>query len=164
MAVRVTLNNAQIRALTGLPTGAVYDWCEDEAAPVFLKEIKVRTPIRSGQMHRKMKVLDVIPGPRETVIRVGARGVLDNKGKPYIHKVIRGTGGHGAKYGGKGKIHPIGFALGRDGVPFGNVNRRPGKRVSWAKPAMAARTFRGQEPNDFMQQGMRAAMRKLGLL
>lgn len=162
MAVRVRLNNSKIRALTG-PGGDVYDYVEDEVGPVMLREIKVRTPIRSGNMHKKMQVLDVIPGPRETVLRVGARGVVDSQGKPYIHRVIRGTGGHGMKYGGNGKNHPIGFALGRDGVPFGNVNRRPGKRVSWARPTMFARTFRGQAANDFMQQGMRAALRKLGL-
>lgn len=162
MAVRVTLNNSRIRALT--MGGDVYDYVEDKVGPAVLREIKVRTPIRSGSMNRKMRVLDVIPGPRETVVRVGARGVVDNRGRPYIHKVIRGTGGHGAKYGGDGKNYPIGFSLGKDGVPFGNVNRRPGKRVTWAKPAMAAKSFRGQEPNSFMQDGMRAALRKLGLL
>lgn len=161
MAVRVTLNNSKIRALT--MGGDVYDYVEDKVGPAVLREIKVRTPIRSGSMHRKMRVLDVIPGPRETVVRVGARGVVDNRGRPYIHKVISGTGGHGAKYGGDGKNYPIGFALGKDGVPFGNVNRRPGKRVTWAKPAMAAKSFRGQAPNSFMQDGMRAALRKLGL-
>lgn len=163
MAVRVTLNNSKIRRLTG-PGGDVYEYVEDTVGPAILREIKVRTPIRSGNLHRKMKVLDVIPGARETVVRVGARNVLDNRGRPYIHKVISGTGGHGAKYGGDGKDYPIGAALVRDGVPFGNVNRRPGKRVSWARPAMYAKTFRGQEANDFMQQGMRAGMRKLGLL
>lgn len=163
MAVRVTLNNAKIRALTGV-RGDVYDYVEDQVGPTILREIKVRTPIRSGNLHKKMKVLDVIPGARETVVRVGARNVLDNRGRPYIHKVIAGTGGHGVRYGGDGKNYPIGAALARDGVPFGNVNRRPGKRVSWARPAMYARTFRGQEPNSFMQDGMRAGMRRLNLL
>lgn len=163
MAVRVTLNNSKIRGLTGV-RGEVTEYVYEEVGPTILREIKVRAPIRSGNLNRRLKVLEVIPGARETVVRVGARGVLDNQGKPYIHKVIRGTGGHGAKYGGSGKNHPIGAALVADGVPFGNVNRRPGKRVSWAAPAMYARTFRGQDPNSFMQDGMRAGMRKLGLL
>lgn len=162
MAVRVTLNNSRIRALT--MGGAVYDYVEDTVGPTILREIKVRTPIRSGKTNRAMRILDVIPGPRETVVRVGVRGVVDSQGKPYIHKVIRGTGGHGAKFGGDGKNYPIGFALGQDGVPFGNVNRRPGKRVSWARPTMFAKSFRGQAPNSFMQDGMRAGMRKLNLL
>jgi len=141
----------------------VYDWVEDDFAPVALREVKVRTPIRSGNLNRRMRILDVIGGPRETIVRVGATGVLDNQGRPYVMKVIRGTGGHGARYGGDGKNYPIGAALVRDGVPFGNVNRRPGKRVSWAKPAMYAKSFRGQSANNFMQEGLRAAMRKTGL-
>jgi len=163
MAARVRLNNAKIRGLT-LSGGDVYDWVEDEFAPVALREIKIRTPIRSGNLNRKMRILDIIPGARETTVRVGAQGVVDNQGRPYIHKVIRGTGGHGVRFGGDGKNYPIGAALGRDGVPFGNVNRRPGKRVSWAKPTMFAKSFRGQAANNFMQEGMRAAMRKVGLL
>lgn len=160
MAVRVKLNNSKIRALT--MGGAVYDYVEDEVGPTMLREIKARTPIRSGNLNRKMQVLDVIPGPRETVVRVGARGVVDNRGRPYIHKVINGTGGHGVQYGGGGKNYPIGFALMGDGVPFGKVNRRPGKTAPGV-PTMFAKNFRGQEPNDFMQEGMRAGMRALGL-
>lgn len=161
MAVRVRLNNSKIRALT--MGGDVYDYVEDRVGPTILREIKIRTPIRSGNLNRKMQVLDVIPGPRETVVRVGARGVVDNKGKPYIHKVIRGTGGHGVQFGGRGKNHPIGFALMGDGVAFGKVNRRPGKSAP-GPPTMFAKNFRGQGPNDFMQEGMRAGMRDLGLL
>jgi len=162
MAVRVRLNNAKIRGLTG-SGGAVYDWVEDRFAPMALREIKNRTPIRSGNMNRKMKVLDVIGGARETTVRIGAQGVVDNQGKPYIHKVIRGTGGHGVQYGGDGKNYPIGFALMGDGVPFGQVNRRPGKSAPGV-PTMFAKNFRGQAPNDFMQEGLRAAMRKVGYL
>lgn len=162
MAVRVTLNNSKIRRLTG-PRGDVTEYVYEEVGPTILREIKARTPIRSGNMQRKMKVLEVIPGARETIVRVGARGVVDNRGKPYIHKVIRGTGGHGVQFGGGGKNYPIGFALMGDGVPFGKVNRRPGKSAP-GPPTMFAKNFRGQEANDFMQEGMRAGMRKLGLL
>jgi len=161
MAVRVRLNNSKIRALT--MGGDVYDYVEDRVGPAVLREIKNRTPIRSGNLNRKMQVLDVIPGPRETTVRVGARGVVDNKGKPYIHKVIRGTGGHGVQFGGDGKNYPIGFALMGDGVPFGQVNRRPGKSAPGV-PTLFAKNFRGQAPNDFMQEGLRAGLRKLGLL
>lgn len=162
MAARIRLNNAKIRGLT-MTGGDVYDWVEDDFGPMALREVKVRTPIRSGNLHRAMRVLDVIPGARETTIRIGARGVVDNKGKPYIHKVIRGTGGHGVQYGGDGKNYPIGFALMADGVPFGMVNRRPGKSAPGA-PTMFAKNFRGQAPNNFMQEALRAAMRKVGLL
>lgn len=160
MAARIRLNNSKIRALTA--GGDVYDYVEDRVGPVVLAEIKARTPIRSGNMNRKMKVLDVIPGARETTLRVGARGVVDSRGRPYIHKVIRGTGGHGVQYGGDGKNYPIGFALMADGVPFGKVNRRPGKSAPGV-PTMFAKNFRGQAPNNFMQEGLRAALRKLGL-
>jgi hypothetical protein len=160
MAARIRLNNAQIRALT--MGGDVYDYVEDTVGPAVLREIKARTPIRSGNMHRKMQILDVVPGPRETTVRVGARGIVDSKGKPYIHKVIRGTGGHGVQFGGDGKNYPIGFALMGDGVPFGQVNRRPGKSAPGV-PTLFAKNFRGQAPNNFMQEGLRAAMRKLGL-
>lgn len=160
MAVRVRLNTSKIRALT--LGGDVYDYVEEKVGPVVLKEIKARTPIRSGNLNRKMQVLDVIPGPRETVVRVGARGVVDNRGRPYIHKVIKGTGGHGVQYGGGGKNYPIGFALMGDGVQFGKVNRRPGKSAPGV-PTMFAKNFRGQEANDFMQEGLRAGLRALGL-
>lgn len=154
--VRVRLNNAKIRAMTQ-QGGDVYDWAEDEAAPVLLRAIKARTPIGSGRMHRGMGIRDVQGGARETVIQIGTRGV------PYATRVIRGTGGRAAQYGGDGKNYPIGASMVRRGVPFGNVNRRPGKRVSWAAPTMFARSFRGQEPNDFMREGLRAGFRQLGL-
>lgn len=162
MAVRVRLNNSKIRGLTGRRGGAIYDYVADEVGPLVVKEIKVRTPIRSGRLHRAIKVLDVIPGPRETTIRVGAKGVINDQGKPYVMKVVRGTGGHGVQYGGRGKNHPIGFALMADGVQFGKVNRRPGKPAPGV-PQMFAKNFRGQEANDFMQNGLRAALDALGL-
>jgi hypothetical protein len=154
--VRVRLNNAKIRSLTS-PGGDVYDWAEDVAAPVLLKHIKRRTPIGSGNMHRKMFILDVQGGGRETVVDIGTKGV------PYATRVVRGTGGRSAQYGRDGKNYPIGHSMVGRGIPFGNVNRRPGKRVSWAKPAMFAKGFSGQEPNNFMRDGLRAGFRELGL-
>lgn len=163
MAVRVTLNNSKIRGLTGRRGGAIYDYVADEVGPLAVKNIKARAPIRSGRLHRAIKVLDVIPGARETVLRVGAKGVVNDQGKPYVMKVVRGTGGHGVQFGGKGKNHPIGFALMGDGVPFGKVNRRPGKNAP-GPPTLFAKNFTGQEPNDFMQEGMRITLRELGLM
>lgn len=162
MAVRVRLNNSKIRGLTGRRGGAIYDYVADEVGPLAVKEIKQRTPIRSGRLHKAIKVLDVIPGPRETVLRVGAKGVVNDQGQPYAMKVVRGTGGRGVQYGGKGKNHPIGFALMGDGVQFGKVNRRPGKSAP-GPPTMFAKNFTGQDPNDFMQEGLRAALDTLGL-
>lgn len=162
MAVRIALNNSKIRGLTGRRGGAIYDYVADEVGPLAVKEIKVRTPIRSGRLHRAIKVLDVIPGARETVLRVGAKGVVNEQGQPYVMKVVRGTGGRGVQYGGKGKNHPIGFALMGDGVQFGKVNRRPGKSAP-GPPTMFAKNFTGQDPNDFMQEGLRAALDALGL-
>lgn len=162
MAVRVRLNNSKIRALT-MRGGDVYDYVEDRVGPQVLREIKQRTPIGSGQLHRKMKVLDVDAGPRETTLRVGARGVVDNQGRGYVMKVIRGTGGRSARYGGDGKNYPIGASMAKRGVSFGSVNRRPGKRAPGV-PTMFAKSFRGQSANSFMQDGMRAALRKLGLV
>lgn len=162
MAVRVRLNNSKIRGLTGRRGGAIYDYVADEVGPLAVKNIKVRTPIRTGTLHKAIKVLDVIPGPRETVLRVGARGVINKDGQPYAMKVIRGTGGRGARYGGRGKNHPIGAALIKDGVPFGRVNRRPGRSAP-GRPLMFAKSFTGQEPNSFMQDGMRATLDQLGL-
>jgi hypothetical protein len=154
-SVRVRLNNAKISRMTQ-QGGDVYDWAEDVAAPVLLRAIKARTPIGSGHMHRNMGIRDVQGSRRETIIQIGTQGV------PYATRVIRGTGGRSAQYGG-GKNHPIGASMVRRGIPFGNVNRRPGKRVSWATPTMFARSFRGQEPNDFMREGLRAGFRQLGL-
>lgn len=163
MAVRVRLNNAKIRGLTGRRGGAIYDYVADEVGPLAVKNIKARAPIRSGRLNRAIKILDVIAGARETTLRVGAKGVVNEQGKPYVMKVVRGTGGRGVQYGGSGKNHPIGFALMGDGVQFGKVNRRPGKNAP-GPPTMFAKTFTGQEPNDFMQEGMRATLRDLGLL
>lgn len=162
MAVRVTLNNSKIRGLTGRRGGAIYDYVADEVGPLAVKNIKARAPIRSGRLHRAIKIIDVIPGPRETVLRVGATGVVNDQGKPYVMKVVRGTGGRGVQYGGKGKNHPIGFALMGDGVQFGKVNRRPGKSAP-GPPTLFAKNFTGQEPNSFMQDGMRATLDELGL-
>lgn len=163
MAVRVRLNNAKIRGLTGRRGGAIYDYVADEVGPLAVKNIKARTPIRSGRLHQAIKIIDVIPGPRETVLKVGAKGVVNDQGQPYVMKVVRGTGGRGVRYGGSGKNHPIGFALMGDGVPFGKVNRRPGKSAP-GPPTMFAKSFTGQEPNSFMQDGMVATLDQLGLL
>ena len=162
MAARIRLNNSKIRSLTGRRGGAIYDYVADEVGPLAAKEIKQRAPIRSGRLHRAIKVIDVIPGPRETTVRVGAKGVVNEEGKPYVMKVVRGTGGRGVQFGGKGKNHPIGFALMGDGVQFGKVNRRPGKSAPGV-PTLFAKNFTGQDSNDFMQEGMRAALDALGL-
>jgi hypothetical protein len=154
--VRIRLNNAKIRALTQ-QGGDVYDWAEDVAAPVLLRAVKARTPIGSGHMHRNMGIRDVQGGGREVTIQIGTKGV------PYANRVIRGTGGRAAQYGRDGKNYPIGASMVGRGVPFGNVNRRPGKRVSWARPAMFAKGFSGQAPNNFMREGLRAGFRQLGL-
>ena len=162
MVVRVRLNNSKIRGLTGRRGGAIYDYVADEVGPLAVKNIKARTPIRSGRLHRAIRIIDVIPGPRETVLKVGAKGVVNDQGQPYVMKVVRGTGGRGVQYGGKGKNHPIGFALMGDGVQFGKVNRRPGKSAP-GPPTMFAKNFTGQEANSFMQDGMRATLDELGL-
>lgn len=156
--VTVRLNRARIRAMT-LPGGDIYDTVEDQIAPAILRDVKQRTPIGSGNMHRAMRILDVSGGPREVVAKIGVDDPIVNR---YIHRVIRGTGGASARWQStSGRPMPVGAALVRRGVPFGNVSRRPPKKGRLPHRMFAA-TVRGQEPNNFMQRGMRAALTRLG--
>lgn len=80
---------------------------------------------------------------------------------PHVGYVIFGTGGPSVKHGDGVTNYPIGAAMVRRGVPFGNVNRSPGK--SGRRPHLAyAKRFRGQEPNNFLARALQRAMTRNG--
>lgn len=80
---------------------------------------------------------------------------------PHVGYVIFGTGGASVKHGDGVTNHPIGAAMVRRGVPFGNVNRSPGK--VGRQPHLAyAKRFRGQEPNNFLAKALERAMQRRG--
>lgn len=80
---------------------------------------------------------------------------------PHVGFVIQGTGGASVIHGSGGKNHPIGAAMLQRGVPFGNVNRSPG-RVGRRPHTMYAKRFRGQEPNNFLARALERAMERAG--
>jgi hypothetical protein len=80
---------------------------------------------------------------------------------PHVGFVIQGTGGSSAIYGNGRTNHPIGAALVQRGVPFGNVNRSPG-RVGRRPHLMFAKRFRGQEANNFLARALERAMERNG--
>jgi hypothetical protein len=80
---------------------------------------------------------------------------------PHVGYVIGGTGGASIKYGNPRTNHPIGAALVRRGIPFGNVNRSPGK-VGRKPHLMFAKKFRGQEANNFLARALERAMERNG--
>lgn len=80
---------------------------------------------------------------------------------PHVGYVIGGTGGASAVYGNTGKNYPIGAALVQRGIPFGKVNRSPGR--SGRRPhKMFSKKFRGQEPNNFLARALNRAMERHG--
>jgi hypothetical protein len=80
---------------------------------------------------------------------------------PYVGAVIGGTGGASRVYGNGRTNYKIGAALMERGIPFGNVNRSPGK-VGRRPHSMYAKRFRGQEPNNFLARALERAMARAG--
>lgn len=83
---------------------------------------------------------------------------------PYVGHVIYGTGGESAIHGaGRGRVYPIGAAMVRRGVPFGNVNKRPGQ-VGRQPHRKFSNKFRGQDPNNFLARAVDLAAARHGIV
>lgn len=110
------------RALDSLVknAGLVDDFMDDlgEDAQRLAKQM---SPIRSGRLHRGIGFEVTSNGRDICTLTLGTTGVdhatlylQEHPGAPAVPP--------------GGRAMPIGFALMQDGVAFGNVNRRPGRR------------------------------------
>jgi hypothetical protein len=80
---------------------------------------------------------------------------------PHVGFVIQGTGGSSVIHGNGRTSYPIGAALTQRGIPFGKVNRSPG-RTGRRPHLMFSKHFRGQEANNFLARALERAMERQG--
>lgn len=155
MATRATTSfRVNERGIQSLLHGDIGDFVDDVNEDAY-RSARRSVPVGTGELLASIKNEGV------TFTRLGATGSISATA-PYVGAVIGGTGGASRIYGGGGKNHPIGAAMIRRNVPFGQVNRRPGK--SGRRPhLMFARKFRGQEANNFLARALERAMVRHGI-
>lgn len=147
--VRVTIDQ---RALDRLVRdgGLVGDYMEDVAEDATRKA-RSRAPISSGELSRGID-WELTARRDRVTITVGTTGVDHASYYLLGHAGIPG-----------GKKRPIGAALVGRGVPFGNVNRRPGRRYPGTPAMYTSGAIRGFAGNNVIAQALDEELARRGL-
>lgn len=143
------------RGIQRLLRGDIGDFAEDISRTAYVRARR-RVPQGSGALFR---------GIRDEGVEYDRSGVTGTVSctAPHVGYVIYGTGGASAIHGsGRGENYPIGAAMVQRGVPFGNVNRSPG-RVGRRPHRMFSNQFRGQDPNNFLAEALQVALNRQGI-
>lgn len=147
--VRVTIDQ---RALDRLVRdgGLVGDYMEDVAEDATRKA-RSRAPISSGELSRGID-WEMTSARDRCTISVGTSGV------PHASHYLLGHAGVPG-----GKKRPVGAALVARGVPFGNVNRRPGRRYPGQPSMFTSGPIRGFAGNNIVAQAVDEELARRGL-